>query len=127
MAGKSMINEALDIVSANIEPISFKELWTKVCEAQGLNEQEARAMISKFYTSLCLDGRFIGLGDNTWTIRERVKIEQIKQVKDTDSFESNDEGSDEIDEDEISVNEDSNSKDEEGDEDSSSSDDENID
>ena len=26
MAGKSMINEALDIVSANIEPISFKEL-----------------------------------------------------------------------------------------------------
>ena len=43
----------------------------------GMNEEEAEQNISKFYTKLTLDERFVLLEDNTWDLRERQSFDKV--------------------------------------------------
>ena len=43
----------------------------------GLSEEEAAAKVSRFYTNLMLDGRFVTLGENEWDLRIRHKFEKV--------------------------------------------------
>lgn len=74
---KSNLDIAFELVSKRQTPISFVELWDKVSEEQGLTEEEKSSKISKFYTALSLDGRFITLGENKWDLRKRYKFEKV--------------------------------------------------
>lgn len=76
MTNKSNVDVAFDIVSANSSPISFKDLWDKICQEQEIAIDVAAKRIGDFYTSLLLDGRFINLGDNTWDLRSRYTFEK---------------------------------------------------
>ena len=77
MVKKSNVDIAFDIVSANSSPITFADLWAKLCEVNNYTEQEAARKIGSFYTSLLLDGRFVNLGDNTWDLRSRYKFDKV--------------------------------------------------
>lgn len=57
---------------------SFKEIWDYVSsklELESLDNDVER--ISKFYTNLTLDGRFVTLGENQWDLRTRQKFEKV--------------------------------------------------
>jgi DNA-directed RNA polymerase subunit delta len=41
------------------------------------NESEGHDLISRFYTALTMDGRFVNLGDNMWALRENVLFDDI--------------------------------------------------
>ena len=112
MVKQSNVDIAYDIVSANGSPITFADLWAKLCEVNNYTEQEATRKIGSFYTSLLLDGRFVNLGDNTWDLRSRYKfdkvtldvnecyseedeVEQDQEEKEDENDSSDDEASDE--------------------------------
>ena len=50
MVKKSNVDIAFDIVSANSSPITFADLWAKLCEVNNYTEQEATRKIGSFYT-----------------------------------------------------------------------------
>ena len=77
MVKQSNVDIAFDIVSANSSPITFADLWAKLCEVNNYTEQEAARKIGSFYTSLLLDGRFVNLGDNKWDLRSRYKFDKV--------------------------------------------------
>lgn len=74
---KSLLDIAYEIVSKQKGSISFSDLWKKVVEASGLNEEDAAKKISRFYTNLMLDGRFVTLGENQWDLRTRHTFDKV--------------------------------------------------
>lgn len=77
MSDKSLLEYAYEIVSASKDPISFKDLWGRICEEKGLSKEEMENKVSQFYTNLLLDGRFVNLGDNIWDLRVRHKFDKV--------------------------------------------------
>lgn len=76
---KSLLDYGFDVLSASNEPVKFIDLFNKTVELSGLelSENEKKSKMSKFYTQLSLDGRFITLTDNFWDLRSRHKFEQV--------------------------------------------------
>ena len=68
---KSFLDYAFDYMDGQANPVRFEDLWNFVKEAAGLSEEEATLKVSRFYTNLMLDGRFVTLGENKWDLRER--------------------------------------------------------
>ena len=77
MSDKSLLEYAYEIVSESKDPISFKDLWGRICEKKGLSKEEMENKVSQFYTNLLLDGRFVNLGDNIWDLRTRHKFDKV--------------------------------------------------
>lgn len=75
---KSFLEHAFDYVQKSEKPVSFFDMWAYVKEQANLSEEEAARKVSRFYTNLMLDGRFVTLGENTWDLRSRHKIEEIQ-------------------------------------------------
>ena len=91
---KSMLDVAYEIACENNGPISFKDLVSEVASRLAMNEEELNKRISRFYTNLSLDGRFVTLGENVWDLRNRhtfdkVKIAMKDVYKDPDEDEDN--------------------------------------
>ena len=74
---KSLLDYAYEFVSKQKEPVSFQELWAYVVKESGLDEETAKARVSRFYTNLLLDGRFVTLGENTWDLRSRHTFDKV--------------------------------------------------
>jgi len=98
MNNKSLLDYGFDVLSASSEPVKFIDLFNKAVELSGLelSEDETKARMSKFYTQLSLDGRFITLTDNFWDLRSRHKFEQVH----LDMIDAYSDEDDEIDEEE---------------------------
>ena len=79
MAEKSLVEFAYDVLSKEKNSIAFRELIEKIAALAGvdLNKPEVRTMMSKLYTQLTLDGRFVTLKDNTWDLRSRHKFSEV--------------------------------------------------
>ncbi|HMM00411.1 MAG: DNA-directed RNA polymerase subunit delta [Bacilli bacterium] len=77
MVARATLDVAFEILEENKGPLSFFNLWTKVAEAQGYDEGERHHHISRFYTNLSLDGRFVNLGDNTWDLRKNNTYDKV--------------------------------------------------
>ena len=77
MSNKSLLDIAYEIISGCEQPISFQDLWVKVCDYDGLDVNNKEGKIGKFYTSLLTDGRFVNLGDNTWDLRARYTFDKV--------------------------------------------------
>ena len=73
---KSNLDVAYEILDERLDSLSFQELWQEVVRRQGHSEEEAKNLISKFYTNLFMDGRFIALKDNEWALRDRHTFEE---------------------------------------------------
>ena len=76
---KSLLDYGFDVLSASKEPVKFIDLFKKSIELSGLelSEAELKVRMSKFYTQLSLDGRFITLTDNFWDLRSRHVFEKV--------------------------------------------------
>lgn len=74
---KSFLDYAFDYMDGQANPVTFADLWNFVKEAAGLTEEEADAKVSRFYTNLILDGRFVTLGENTWDLRVRHTFDKV--------------------------------------------------
>ena len=79
MNEKSLLDYGFDVLSVSKEPVKFIDLFNKAVSLSGLelSEQDLKTRMSKFYTQLSLDGRFITLTDNFWDLRLRHKFEQV--------------------------------------------------
>lgn len=101
---KSLLDYAFDYVSQSKEPVKFKDLWAYVVKESQISDELAAKKVSSFFTNLLLDGRFVALGENTWDLRNRHKLDEYHV--DMKQFYSDEEASevDEMDEDEIAYN-----------------------
>lgn len=79
MNEKSLLDYGFDVLNSSKEPIKFIDLFNKAVELSGLtlSGSEVKIRMSKFYTQLSLDGRFITLTDNFWDLRSRHVFEQV--------------------------------------------------
>ena len=74
---KSLLDYAYDYVSSQSEPSKFEDIWAYCVKEAGLSVEEANQKVSRFYTNLMLDGRFVTLGENEWDLRVRHKFEKV--------------------------------------------------
>lgn len=77
MKKRTNIEIAYALLKENGEPLSFYELWQSIVNEREYNESEGHDLISRFYTALTMDGRFVNLGDNMWALRENVLFDDI--------------------------------------------------
>ena len=74
---KSLLDYAYDYVSGQSQQSKFEDIWAYCVQEAGLSKEEADAKVSRFYTNLMLDGRFVTLGENEWDLRIRHKFEKV--------------------------------------------------
>ena len=74
---RSLIEIADEFVSGKKDSSSFKDIWAYVVEKAELTPEEAAAKVSRFYTNLMLDGRFVTLGENEWDLRVRHTFDKV--------------------------------------------------
>ena len=74
---KSLLDHAFDYVSGQNQPSKFQDIWAYCVKEAGLSPEEAAQKVSRFYTNLMLDGRFVTLGENQWDLRVRHKYERV--------------------------------------------------
>ena len=93
----NMIEAAYEIVKGAKEPLTFQQLWKRIVEELGMSEELANAKISKFYTQLSFDNRFVMLEENHWDLRERHSFDEahidmneiyLEEVEDEDLVEA---------------------------------------
>ncbi len=97
---ESMVDVAYSVLKEGNKQYSFKELFEEVATKLEFSDEEKLNRISKFYTNLSLDGRFVTVGNNEWDLREnqtydKVHIDMNDVYSDLDeSYESNQETED---------------------------------
>ena len=74
---KSLLDHAYDYVSGQNQPSKFQDIWAYCVKEAGLSPEEAAQKVSRFYTNLMLDCRFVPLGENQWDLRVRHKYESV--------------------------------------------------
>ena len=74
---KSLLDYAYDYVSSKSEQSKLQDIWAYCVKEAGLSEEEASQKVSRVYTNLMLDGRFVTLGENEWDLRVRHKFEKV--------------------------------------------------
>ena len=74
---KSLLDHAYDFISERKDAVPFEEIWQYVVSAANLSEEEAKQKVSRFYTNLMLDGRFVTLGENKWDLRSSHKFDKV--------------------------------------------------
>ncbi len=77
MTQKATLEIAYDVLKET-HPLPFYELWEKVCERQDYSKEQCFNLLSRFYTNLTLDGRFINTGDNVWELRIHLKSTELR-------------------------------------------------
>jgi DNA-directed RNA polymerase subunit delta len=131
---ESMVDVAYSSLVGFAKVVSFSELYDDVCAKLELTDEEKKNNISRFYTNLSLDGRFVTLGNNLWDLRknqtyDKVRIDMNDVYNDIDNDTYGNYDKEEIDSNEekeaLGV-EDSDDDDEATDEETSDSDDKNL-
>ena len=93
---KSLLDYAFDFISEQKDPVPFDLIWEYVVAQSKLSEEEASAKVSRFYTNLMLDGRFVTLGENKWDLRsshtfDKVHIDMKDVYSDVEAMDDSDE------------------------------------
>lgn len=73
----SMVDTAYQLLQSFSEAIDFYTLWDRVAQEKQFTEEDKENKMSRFYTSITLDGRMINVGDNHWDLRSRHKFEEV--------------------------------------------------
>ena len=96
MSKQSLVETAAMILAKEGKDLKFKELFDKVIAELGeeLSEAELRVKMSKLYTQLSLDGRFVTLTDNTWDLSSRHVFDE-RHIDMSEAYSDDDEGGDE--------------------------------
>jgi len=73
---KTAIECAYEILE-NTESLAFQDLWAQIKTAMNYDDVIASKKMAQFYTDICLDGRFISLEKNTWSLKSKAKYDQV--------------------------------------------------
>ncbi len=98
MKKRTNIEIAYELLKNKGGSLSFVELWQSIVNEHEYSEAQGHEEISKFYTLLIMDGRFVNLGDNVWTLRELVPFDEI-ELQLSEVYSDIEEGDEEEDED----------------------------
>lgn len=74
---KSLLDLAYDFISTQKDPVPFATICDYIAKKSGLSKEELAQKLSRFYTNLVLDGRFVTLGENTWDLRSRHTFDKV--------------------------------------------------
>ena len=77
MKNISLPDTAFEVLTASEGPMTFADLYAKIVELDEMTDEERDANIGRFYTDLSLDGRIVGLADNTWDLRPRHQLKDF--------------------------------------------------
>ena len=77
MLRESMVEVAYELMQKKQGAQKFIKFYEEVAAILAMSEEEAEQNISKFYTKLTLDERFVLLEDNTWDLRERQSFDKV--------------------------------------------------
>lgn len=91
MSNKSTLEVAFELIQAKEGSYEFIKLWDEVSLKLGLSNEQKIAMMSKFYTNITLDGRFVNLGNNKWDLTHRLRSDQIETLKPSNVYSEVDE------------------------------------
>lgn len=75
----SLIEVAHAILEESGEIIDFTELLLQIQDYLDLSDELVEAKMTRFYTDLNIDGRFISLGDNRWGLRAWYAVDEIDE------------------------------------------------
>ena len=105
----SKLDIAYNLLTKKKKPTPFLKLWEEISQIEALSPSQQEDMIAQFYSDLCLDSRFVNMGENKWDLRSRHTFSET--VIDTAEFMDDD--GDEDDEFDLDDEEEENEKDEE--------------
>ena len=74
---RSNLDVAFDVLKGEKGPLPFQELFERIVALQNIVESDQARLMSRLYTNLTLDGRFVNLGDNTWDLREHNTYDKV--------------------------------------------------
>ena len=77
MLKQAMVEVAYDLLSKKQGPQKFTRFWNEVSDVLSMSEEDRDLNVSKFYTKLTLDERFVLLEDNMWDLRERQSFDKV--------------------------------------------------
>lgn len=72
-----LVELACEILSANKEPLYFRDLMTEIKGLRALSEDQAMDVISRLYTEINIDGRFICVGQNVWGLKRWYPVDKV--------------------------------------------------
>ena len=104
----SKLDIAYNLLTKKKKPTPFLKLWEEISQIEALSPSQQEDMIAQFYSDLCLDSRFVNMGENKWDLRSRHTFSET--VIDTAEFMDDD--GDEDDEFDLDDEEEENEKDE---------------
>ena len=98
------------ILSNSKKPLKTADLFKEICDLLELSDEQYKAEIGDFYTSLTTDKRFVSLENALWDLRDRHAIniefsddededEESEEEEETEEVEEEENELDEIDED----------------------------
>lgn len=74
---KSMLDVAVEILTASSEPVAFPTLWAQIVETLGITKEEENERLPLFYTTISLDGRFVVLRDDLWDLKAKHAYDEV--------------------------------------------------
>jgi len=74
---ESLVDVAFAVLSEQKGSIPFKDFYNEVAKRCEFSEEEKDENISKFFTNLSLDGRFVALKNNEWDLRKRQTFDKV--------------------------------------------------
>lgn len=71
---KTQIDYALEFVAESQEPVTFQAIWNHIQKVLPATQD---ASIGRFYKLLTLDGRFVAVGGNKWSLKSRYSFKEL--------------------------------------------------
>ena len=68
---KSKLDLAFSLLSKKKKPTPFLKLWEEISQIEALTPSQQEDQIAQFYSDLCLDSRFVNMGENKWDLKSR--------------------------------------------------------
>lgn len=74
-----MIDLANELLAEQKEAMNFLDLFQLVAEKKQFTATEKEELLARFYTDLNVDGRFMTLGKNVWTLKRWHSVDESSE------------------------------------------------
>lgn len=74
---RSLIDVAFELLQKKKKPVPFIKLWSELAQIEGLTQAQQDDRIAQFYSDMCLDNRFVNMGENKWDLRSRHTFSEV--------------------------------------------------
>nr|WP_275899603.1 DNA-directed RNA polymerase subunit delta [Bacillus piscicola] len=72
----SAVEIAFILLEEEKNPYDYQELFARIADMKDLSPDEKKNRMTKLFTTMNLDGRFVHLGENHWGLREWYPLDQ---------------------------------------------------